>query len=154
MSSRATALTRPITATRGRSTTGRFRRLVLRTPLDLDADGRPDVRYPADKASISCVFNALADRVGPNDILYIFVSDHGGPTVDNQIRFPVPNVLICLCGQRDHDRRRIRGEARQGQGRGGRRHLRPVQFRRVRGEAGGPEPGAHVRIPVVGRVLR
>ena len=75
---------------------GDFVDWYLRTPLDLDADGRPDVRYPADKASISCVFDALADRVGPNDILYIFVSDHGGPTGDNAPPYPVPNVLIFL----------------------------------------------------------
>jgi hypothetical protein len=68
------------------------------SPFDLDGDSRPDIRFQATKSDVTAVFNLLANRVGPDDILYLFATSHGGPTADNAYPYPVPNAEIALWG--------------------------------------------------------
>ena len=68
------------------------------SPLDLDGDGRPDVRYSAAKANIVSVFNELSARVGPNDVLYIYTTAHGGTSADNPAPYAFPSSTIGLWG--------------------------------------------------------
>ncbi|KGL54573.1 hypothetical protein HQ50_08720 [Porphyromonas sp. COT-052 OH4946] len=49
----------------------------ISSPLDLDGDGIPDIKYPATKAAIGSVFDSLAKQLSPKDNLIIFVTDHG-----------------------------------------------------------------------------
>lgn len=50
------------------------------SPTDLDGDGIPDTRASATKANISHVFAALQAQLQPTDQLFVFLTDHGGPT--------------------------------------------------------------------------
>lgn len=68
---------------------GRYEFWYIDSNPDLDGDGLPDVFYCATKANVTAVFNQLATRVGANDILYMFVTSHGGATQDN----PNPPIL-------------------------------------------------------------
>ncbi|MFH1139966.1 MAG: peptidase C13 [Pseudomonadota bacterium] len=69
------------------------------SPLDLDNDGLPDIRYSATKANISLVFDELAGKLGPDDILYLFTTDHGGPGDGNPLPYDVPDVILYLWGE-------------------------------------------------------
>jgi len=69
------------------------------SPLDFDGDGVPDIRYSATKANITLVFNQLAATLGPNDILYIFTTDHGGAQDGNAAPYSTPDVVLYLWGE-------------------------------------------------------
>ncbi|MCK8604036.1 C13 family peptidase [Desulfoferrobacter suflitae] len=67
------------------------------SPLDLDGDGDPDIRFSATKANITKVFNSLRSRLGADDILYIFATDHGG---SNDVSpYANPTVILYLWGE-------------------------------------------------------
>jgi hypothetical protein len=48
------------------------------SPLDLDFDGSPDLKYAATKANVSSVFNELSRKLTEENHLFFFVIDHGG----------------------------------------------------------------------------
>ena len=48
------------------------------SPLDLDFDGSPDLKYAATKANVSNVFNELSRKLTEENHLFFFVIDHGG----------------------------------------------------------------------------
>ena len=48
------------------------------SPLDLDGDGMPDIKYAATKADIAHVFNTLSKIITSNEHVFIFTTDHGG----------------------------------------------------------------------------
>jgi len=50
------------------------------TPLDFDGDGECDITGDASAASVSNVFLDLQSRLTPQDQLFVFLTDHGGPT--------------------------------------------------------------------------
>jgi len=70
------------------------------SPLDLDGDGLPDTRYSATKANITLVFDELAAKLGPGDLLSIFITDHGGIQEGNQVPFHVPDTTVYLWGEK------------------------------------------------------
>ena len=72
---------------------------TLSSPLDLDGDGRDDIRYSATKANLALVFDELGKRLGRDDILYIFTTDHGGTAEDNPSPYVVPDVTLGLWDQ-------------------------------------------------------
>lgn len=47
------------------------------SPLDLDNDGEPDIRYAATRTSISTVFNELSLKLNTSNDLFIYTTDHG-----------------------------------------------------------------------------
>lgn len=51
-------------------------------PRDLDNDGSNDVKYAANKQSISLVFDELSTRMKPGDNLFIYTMGHGNTTND------------------------------------------------------------------------
>lgn len=51
------------------------------SPTDLDGDGIPDTRASATKANISNMFEDLRAQLQPTDQLFVFFTDHGGPTI-------------------------------------------------------------------------
>lgn len=64
---------------------------------DLDGDGNDDVDYAATKANVDGVFNMLADNLSENDILFVYVTNHGGYESGQ-------DVFFCLYyGQRIRD---------------------------------------------------
>lgn len=60
------------------------------SPLDLDFDNSPDLKYAATKANITSIFNELSQKLTENDQLLFYVIDHGG-THDNKSQ-----SYICL----------------------------------------------------------
>ncbi len=48
------------------------------SPLDLDNDGDNDIDYSATKANVTLVFNLLKAKLTSNDLLFVFVTNHGG----------------------------------------------------------------------------
>ncbi|HAS81829.1 MAG TPA: hypothetical protein DCS43_03935 [Verrucomicrobia bacterium] len=50
------------------------------TPLDFDGDGECDITGDASAASVSNAFLDLQSRLTPQDQLFVFLTDHGGPT--------------------------------------------------------------------------
>lgn len=52
------------------------------SPLDLDFDGSPDLKYAATKANVINIFNELSRKMTEQDHLFFYVIDHGG-THDN-----------------------------------------------------------------------
>lgn len=60
------------------------------SPLDLDFDNSPDIKYAATRANLTNIFNELSRKLTENDHLYIYVIDHGG-TNDNRTQ-----SYICL----------------------------------------------------------
>ena len=69
------------------------------SPLDLNNDGRDDIGYSATKADLTIVFNELADKLGPDDLLFIFSTDHGGNGPDNPFPYDQPDVVLYLWGE-------------------------------------------------------
>lgn len=63
---------------------------------DLNADGVDDIGYSATRANISAVFNELAGRLGSEDILYIFTTDHGGAASNNPFPYAGSDVVLWL----------------------------------------------------------
>jgi hypothetical protein len=59
--------------------------------LDLDNDDIDDIEYPALKSSIQNTFQTLANVIGPEDQLFIYVTDHGDTTSSGE-------SYICLWG--------------------------------------------------------
>ena len=47
------------------------------SPLDLDGDSDNDIDYSATKSNITTVFNNLSSVIDEDDLLFIFVTDHG-----------------------------------------------------------------------------
>ncbi len=47
------------------------------TSTDLDGDGKADTRYSATKANLTQVFNTLAQQIGADDNLFVFIANHG-----------------------------------------------------------------------------
>ncbi|GAH75218.1 unnamed protein product, partial [marine sediment metagenome] len=45
---------------------------------DLTGDGTDDVDYAATKANVTGVLTMLADNLGPDDVLFVYVTNHGG----------------------------------------------------------------------------
>lgn len=45
---------------------------------DLNGDGTDDVDYAATKANVEGVFKMLAKNLGPDDVLFVYVTNHGG----------------------------------------------------------------------------
>jgi hypothetical protein len=66
---------------------------------DLDNDHIQDIKYSATKANIATVFNELAGKLGSQDLLYIFTTDHGGPADDNEPPYAAANVILNLWGE-------------------------------------------------------
>ncbi len=66
---------------------------------DLNNDGIQDIKYSATKANITTVFNELAGKLGSQDILYIFTTDHGGPATGNNPPYEAANVVLNLWGE-------------------------------------------------------
>ena len=62
----------------------------ISSPLDLDFDELPDIRYAATRANLTNIFNELGRKLTINDHLYLFVIDHGG-SKDNRSQ-----SYICL----------------------------------------------------------
>jgi hypothetical protein len=58
--------------------------------LDLDNDDIDDIEYPASNSSIETTFQTLANAMGPEDQLFIYVTDHGS-TISGE-------SYICLWG--------------------------------------------------------
>ena len=50
------------------------------SPTDLDGDGLADVEGAATAANVSNLFAALQAQLGPEDQLFVFLTDHGAPT--------------------------------------------------------------------------
>lgn len=50
------------------------------SPADLDGDGIPDTYASATAVNVSNVFAALQAQMQPTDQLFVFLTDHGGPT--------------------------------------------------------------------------
>ena len=75
------------------------RRDGTNSPLDLDGDGDADIGYSATKANISLVFNELDGKIGTDDILYIFTTDHGGNADGNEAPYATPDVVLWLWGE-------------------------------------------------------
>ena len=48
------------------------------SPLDLDFDGVPDIRYAATKANVQQVLSGLSGSLKADDHLFFYVIDHGG----------------------------------------------------------------------------
>jgi hypothetical protein len=71
----------------------------ISSPLDFDGDSVPDIKYSATRANIATVFNQLAATLGPDDILYIFTTDHGGNQDGNDAPYNTPNVVLYLWGE-------------------------------------------------------
>lgn len=69
------------------------------SPLDFDGDGTPDIEYSATKANIALVFNNLAAKLGSDDILYVFATDHGGAESSNLYPYWSPDVVLYLWGE-------------------------------------------------------
>ena len=63
---------------------------------DFNNDGTPDIGYSATKANITTVFNELAGKLGSQDILYIFTTDHGGAGAGNVNPYPTTDVVLYL----------------------------------------------------------
>lgn len=53
------------------------------SPLDLDFDGSPDLKYAATKANVINIFNELSRKMTEQDHLFFFVIDHGGTNDNN-----------------------------------------------------------------------
>lgn len=64
--------------------------------VDLNDDTVADIGYSATKANITAVFNELAGKLGSQDILYIFTTDHGGAGGDNPSPYANSNVVLYL----------------------------------------------------------
>jgi hypothetical protein len=69
------------------------------SPLDFDGDTVPDINYSATRANIATVFSQLGATLGPDDILYIFTTDHGGAQSGNVAPYNTPNVVLYLWGE-------------------------------------------------------
>ncbi|MHC1791015.1 C13 family peptidase [Solidesulfovibrio sp.] len=67
--------------------------------VDLNNDAVPDIGYSATKANIATVFNELAGKLGSQDILYIFTTDHGGNGSDNPSPYNTSSVVLNLWGE-------------------------------------------------------
>lgn len=68
------------------------------SPVDLDGDGRPDTRFSATRENVAAVFDELASIMTSDDILYIYTTGHGGPTVDNPAPYSEPRSHLGLWG--------------------------------------------------------
>ncbi len=68
------------------------------SPLDLDGDGDADIGYSATTANISLVFDELAGKMGTDDILYIFTTDHGGAEAGYRFPYDTSHVVLWLWG--------------------------------------------------------
>jgi hypothetical protein len=66
---------------------------------DLDGDGVKDIGYSATKANITAVFNELKTKLGNDDVLYIFTTDHGGAANGNPPPYTNSNVVMYLWGE-------------------------------------------------------
>ncbi|MFP5258680.1 MAG: C13 family peptidase [Acidobacteriota bacterium] len=64
--------------------------------VDLNGDTVADIGYSATKANITAVFNELAGKLGSQDILYLFTTDHGGAGDDNPSPYANSNVVLYL----------------------------------------------------------
>jgi len=64
--------------------------------LDLNNDGINDIRFSATKANITAVFNELAGKLGSQDILYLFTTDHGGAATSNPSPYNNTDVVLWL----------------------------------------------------------
>ena len=73
--------------------------LGLNSNTDLNNDTIQDIKYSATKANITTVFNELAGKLGSQDILYIFTTDHGGPAEGNTAPYAAANVVLNLWGE-------------------------------------------------------
>lgn len=62
----------------------------ISSPLDLDGNGTNDIKYSATKANLRFVFSELANKLTPNDLLFIYTMDHGG--------FNSNGSYLCLWG--------------------------------------------------------
>lgn len=69
------------------------------SPLDFDGDGRPDIEHNATRQTVALVFDQLAATLGPEDILYIFATDHGASQEINEYPYYYPFVVLCLWGE-------------------------------------------------------
>lgn len=67
--------------------------------VDLNNDGVPDIGYSATKANITAVFDTLAGKLGSQDILYIFTTDHGGAAAGNPSPYNTAAVVLNLWGE-------------------------------------------------------
>ena len=52
------------------------------SPADLDGDGLADVEGAATAVNVSNLFATLQAQLGPEDQLFVFLTDHGSPTAD------------------------------------------------------------------------
>jgi len=52
--------------------------MPIDSPKDLDEDGSPDFDGPATLAAVDSVFELLAERIRLNDMLLVYMTDHGG----------------------------------------------------------------------------
>ncbi len=68
---------------------------------DLDGDGSNDIGYNATVDSIETVFEELSKSLDNDDLLYIFVTDHGGS--DDSQPFDDPTAYLWLWGERITD---------------------------------------------------
>ncbi len=68
------------------------------SPTDFDGDGQADINYSATKANITTVFDELAVKLGSDDVLYIFTTDHGGNQDGNLYPYADPDVILYLWG--------------------------------------------------------
>ena len=66
---------------------------------DFNDDGTPDIGYSATKANITTVFDTLAGKLGSQDILYIFTTDHGGAGAGNPSPYETTDVVLYLWGE-------------------------------------------------------
>ncbi|OLN26600.1 hypothetical protein DVDV_2582 [Desulfovibrio sp. DV] len=66
---------------------------------DFNNDGTPDIGYSATKANITTVFDTLAGKLGSEDILYIFTTDHGGAGAGNTSPYDTTDVVLYLWGE-------------------------------------------------------
>ena len=48
------------------------------SPTDLDGDGNPDYSLDSTKSTVESQLQALVDNSGPDDLVFIFTTDHGG----------------------------------------------------------------------------
>lgn len=56
---------------------------LVNSNLDLDNDSIPDIEYPATKTALQTVFDNLSTEITDEDILLVFVTDHGGKSKTN-----------------------------------------------------------------------
>ena len=65
----------------------------------MDGDGRADIRYGANRADFGTVFSELEARLDERDMLFLFVTDHGGLNSGSDSPYPSPAVSISLWGE-------------------------------------------------------